>query len=186
MAEAYPTFLAGQRVVASLLRSSQEQVARKTSDTARAAVTTTSADPHLQFEVVANAVYRWHGWVKYDGPTAADLSLDFSAPSGSLGEWAAVGIGHSPVIGATAGGVIQTDTPDARGYLTRFETNDVTSARSYGTLGTGGTPVTAWLYGTLRTSTTPGTFSLDWAQLSSNAVAVTLYTDSWLSMLRVA
>jgi hypothetical protein len=186
MAEAYPTYLAGQRITAALARSSQEQVARKTSDTARSAVTTTSADPHLQFEVVANAVYRWHGWVKYDGPTAADLSLDFSAPSGSLGEWAAIGIGHSPVIGATAGGVIQTDTPDARGYLTRFETNDVTSARSYGTLGTGGTPVTTWLYGMLRTSTTPGTFSLDWAQLSSNATAVTLYTDSWLSLLRIA
>ncbi|MFE1192938.1 hypothetical protein ACFW6E_09070 [Streptomyces olivaceoviridis] len=186
MAEAYPTFLAGQRLTASLLRSSQEQVARKTSDTSRAAVTTTSPDPHLQFEVAANAVYRWQGWVKYDGPTAADLSLDFSAPVGSLGEWAAIGIGHSPVIGASPAPALQTDTQDARGYLTRFETNDVTSARSYGTLGTGNTPVTTWLYGMLRTSTTAGTFSLDWAQLASNATAVTLYTDSWLSMLRIA
>ncbi|MEV8032291.1 hypothetical protein [Streptomyces sp. NPDC086182] len=186
MAEAYPTFLAGQRITATLLRSGQEQVARKTSDTSRSAVTVTSADPHLQFEVVANAAYRWHGWVKYDGPAAGDLALDFSAPSGALGEWAAIGVGNSPVIGASAAPALLTDTQDARGYLARFETNDVTSARSYGTLGTGGTPLTAWLYGTLRTSTSPGTFSLDWSQFTSNATALTLYTDSWLSLLRVA
>lgn len=186
MAEAYPTFLGGQRITAALLRSAQEQVARKTADTPRAATTTASADPHLQFEVVANGVYRWHGWIKYDGPTAADLNLDFSAPAGSFGEWMALGVGHSPVIGASAAPAFLTDTPDARGYLTRFETNDVTSARSYGCLGTGGVPLTMQLNGTLRVGASAGTFSLDWAQFVSNATAVTLYTDSWLSMLRVA
>jgi hypothetical protein len=186
MAEAYPTFLAGQRLTAGLLRSSQEQVARKTADTGRAATTTTVADPHLQFDVLANAVYRWHGWIKYDGPTAADLNVDFSAPALSLGEWTAIGPGHSPVIGSSSAPALITDTQDARGYLMRVETNDVTSARSYGCLGTGGIPLTLQLYGTLRVGATAGTFSLDWAQLVSNATACTLYTDSWLSMLRVA
>jgi hypothetical protein len=186
MAEAYPTFLAGQRITASLLRSSQEQLLRKTSDTSRAATTTTTADPHLQMDVVAGAVYRWHGWIKYDGPTAADLNVDFSAPTGSLGEWTAIGAGHSPVIGASNAPALITDTQDARGYLMRVEANDVTSARSYGTLGTGGVPLTLQLYGTLRVGSTAGTFSLDWAQLASNATACTLYTDSWLSVLRVA
>lgn len=186
MPEAYPTFLAGQRLTASLLRSAQEQVARKTADTSRAAVTTTAPDPHLQFDVVAGAVYRWHGWVKYDGPTAADLSLDFGAPSGSLGEWAAIAVGSSPVIGASSVPAFQTDTQDSRGYMVRTETNDVTAARSYGTLGTNNVPLTAWLYGMLRVGPTGGTFSLDWAQFTSNATPVTLYTDSWLSMLRIA
>ena len=186
MAEAYPAFPGGQRITATLLRSSQEQVARKTADTARAAVSTASADPHLQFEVVALGVYRWHGWIKYDGPTAADLNLDFSAPSGSFGEWSAIGVGHSPVIGASSVPALQTDTPDARGYLIRVETNDVTSARSYGTLGTGGVPLTMQLNGMLRVGAVGGTFSLDWAQFASNASPVTLYTDSWLSLLRIA
>jgi hypothetical protein len=186
MAEAYPTYLAGQRFTAALARAGQPQVARKTSDTARAATTTATADPHLQFEVVANGVYTWNGWIKYDGPTAADLNVDFSAPSGALGEWTAIGAGHSPVIGSSSGPALITDTQDARGYLMRVETNDVTSARSYGCLGTGGIPLTLQMYGTLRVSSTPGTFSLDWAQLVSNATACTLYTDSWLSMLRVA
>jgi hypothetical protein len=186
MAEAYPTYLAGQRITAALVRAGQPQVARKTSDTARAATTTATADLHLQFEVVANGVYTWNGWIKYDGPTAADLNVDFSAPSGALGEWTAIGAGHSPVIGASAAPALITDTQDARGYLMRVEANDVTSARSYGTLGTGGIPLTLQMYGTLRVGSTGGTFSLDWAQLVSNATAVTLYTDSWLSMLRVA
>jgi hypothetical protein len=186
MAEAYPTYLAGQRITAALVRAGQPQVARKTSDTARAATTTATADPHLQFEVVANGVYTWNGWIKYDGPTAADLNVDFTAPSGSLGEWTAIGAGHSPVVGASAAPALITDTQDARGYLMRVEANDVTSARSYGTLGTGGIPLTLQMYGTLRVGSTGGTWSLDWAQLVSNATAVTLYTDSWLSMLRVA
>lgn len=186
MAEAYPTFLAGQRITAGLLRSAQEQVARKTADTARAATTTATADPHLQFDVAANAAYRWHGWIKYDGPTAADLNVDFTAPAGTFGEWTAIGAGHSPVIGSSIAPALITDTQDARGYLMRVETNDVTSARSYGCLGTGGIPLTLQLYGTVRVGSTGGTFSLDWAQLVSNATACTLYTDSWLSMLRVA
>jgi hypothetical protein len=186
MAESYPTYLGGQRITASLLRSGQEVVARKTADTSRAATTTTTPDPHLQFDVVANAVYRWHGWLKYDGPTAADILIDSSAPSGALGEWSAIGVGHSPVIGASATPAFQTDTQDGRGYLMRVETNDVTAARSYGCLGTGLVPLTMQLYGTLRVGTTGGTLSLDWAQATSNATACTLYTDSWLSMLRIA
>ncbi|MHB9857604.1 hypothetical protein [Streptomyces sp. YIM S03343] len=186
MAEAYPTFLGGQRLTASLLRSSQWQVARKGADTARSATTATTADPHLQFEVVANAVYAWHGWIKYDGPTAADINIDFSAPTNSLGEWTAIGPGHSPVIGASAAPALITDTQDARGYLMRIEANDVTAARSFGTLGTGNVPITMQLYGMLRVSSTAGTFSLDWAQFASNATACTLYTDSTLFMLRIA
>lgn len=186
MAEAYPTALAGQRLTASLLRAMQWQTARKTADTPRSATTTTTADPHLWFDVAANGVYIWHGWIKYDGPAAADLNVDFSTPSGALGEWTAIGPGHSPVIGANTTPAFLTDTQDARGYLMRVETNDVASARSYGCLGTGGVPLTLQLYGTLRVGSTAGTFSLDWAQFVSNASACTLYTDSWLSMLRIA
>lgn len=186
MSEAYPTFLAGQRITASLLSSAQPMVARKTADTARSATTTTAADPHLQFEVAANAVYILDGWIKYDSPTAADINIDWTAPSGSLGEWTAIAVGHSPVIGSSNVPALITDTQDARGYLLRLETNDITSARSYGGLGTGGTPLTMHIKGTLRVSSTAGTYSMDWAQFVSNATATTVYTDSWLRLQRVA
>lgn len=186
MTEAYPTLLAGQRITASLLSSMQPQVARKTADTARSSTTTATADPHLQFEVVANAVYIMDGWIKYDGPTAADINIDWSAPSGSLGEWVAYGVGNSPVIGSSAAPALQTDTQDARGYMIRVETNDITSARSFGTLGTGITPITLAIMSTLRVGSTAGTYSMDWAQFASNATACTIYTDSWLRLQRIA
>lgn len=188
MAEAYPTLLAGQRLTASLLSSMQSQVARKTADTSRSATTTTTPDPHLQFTVAANAVYVWWGWLKYDASTAGDIAFDFSTPSGALGEWTGWGPGIGRVISATdaATPAFTVDTVQTTGYLIRIETNDVAAARTFGGLGTGGTPLTALIHGTLRVSTVGGTFSFDWAQRASDATASTIYTDSWITMQRVA
>jgi hypothetical protein len=160
------------------------QFVRKTADTQRAATTTTAADPHLTFELEANAVYALDGWIKYDGPTAADLNIDWTAPSGCLGEYTAWGVGNA-VIGSSSAPALQTDTQDVRGYMSRTETNDIAQARSFGCLGTGGTPLTLQIKGTVRTGSTAGTYSLDWAQVTSNATAVTLYTDSWLRLQRI-
>lgn len=184
MAESYPTFLAGQRITAGLLSSAQSLVVRKTADTARSATTTTTADPHLQLTVEANAVYVWDGWIKYDADAAGDLNLDFTAPSGALGEWVGLGAGN-PVTGASATPTLRIDTAGASGYLIRTETTDVAAARSFGGLGAG-TTLTVQLNGTLRVSTTAGTFSLDWAQAASVATATTLFTDSWFRFQRVA
>ena len=187
MAEAYPTPLAGQRLTSSLLRSMQSQVARKTADTARAATSTAVADPHLFFEVEANAVYIWHGWIKYDASTAGDIGIDWTAPSGALGEWRGWGPGVNRIVGATDATppVIQADTSAATGYMVRIESNDVTSLRTFGGLGAGNL-LTMSLDGTLRVASTGGTFSLDWAQRTSDATATTLYTDSWISLQRIA
>lgn len=184
MAESYPTPLAGQKITAALLRSMLPMTARKTSDTARSATTTTTADPHLQFDVVANAVYTWMGWVKYDADTAGDLNLDFTAPSGSLGEWFNLGAGN-PVTGASATPTLRVDTQGVSGYMIRTETNDVTQSRSFGALGLGITLGVA-MWGMLRVGSTAGTFSLDWAQGTSSASATTLYTDSSITMFRIA
>lgn len=185
MAEAYPTPLAGEPITASLLRSMLPMTARKTADTSRAATTTVTADPHLQFEVEANAVYTWHGWIKYDGPAAADFNIDFTAPSGALGEWTGWGAGVAFITSVNTTPALIQDTSSTRGYLIRTESNDVSQSRSFGTLAAG-TPLTADLKGTLRVGSTAGTFSMDWAQLASDAGSTTLYTDSWLEMRRVA
>lgn len=184
MAEAYPTPLAGQRLTAALLRSMQPQTVRKTSDTPITASTTPVADPHLTFSVEANAVYTWWGFVKYDGATGGDILLSFTAPSGALGEWTGHGAGIT-VIGSTSTPTLEIDTSRTNGYMQRVESNDVTQSRSFGALGVGNA-LTVDMKGTLRVGSTAGTWALSWAQNSSNATATTLYTDSYITLLRVA
>lgn len=185
MVEYYPQPLAGQRLRASTLRDMLPKTSRKTADTSRSATTTATADPHLTFEVEANAVYVWEGFLKYDAATGGDLLVDFSVPTGALGEWGAHGPGIV-VIGADDSPLgLQTDTVQSTGYMLRVEVNDVTQSRTYGGLGTG-TGITVFIAGTLRVGSTSGTFSLDWAQGTSNATATTLFTDSWLKMQRIA
>lgn len=183
MAEAYPVPLAGQRLTATLLRSMLPQTVRKTSDTARSATTTTTADPHLQYEVEANAVYIWDGWLKFDGDAAADINFDFTTPAGALGEWTGFAAGN-PVTGASATPTLRIDTAGVSGYLIRTESNDVAAARSFGTLGVGQL-LSAQLNGTLRVGASAGTFSFDWAQGTSSATATTVYTDSWIRFQRI-
>lgn len=184
MAEAYPTPLAGQRLTASLLRSMQPQTLRKTADTSITASTSPTADPHLTFDVTASAVYVWWGWLKYDGATAGDLLVSFTAPSGALGEWAGHGTGIT-VIGSSSTPTLETDTVRTNGYMQRTESNDVTQSRSFGALGVGNA-LTVDIKGTLRVGSTAGTWALAWAQNASSATATTLYTDSYIALQRIA
>ncbi|MEU5596810.1 hypothetical protein [Streptomyces sp. NPDC020298] len=184
MAEAYPTFLAGQRLTASLLRSAQVQCLRKTADTSRSATTTQTADPHLQMDVVAGGVYTIWGWLKYDALAAADFVVGFSYPTGSLGEWVGVG-GGTTVTSSTAGGGTQQDAVSTWGYNVRLETTDIPATRTYGGLGVGNT-LTVDIKATFRIGATAGTLALTWAQSSSSATATTVYTDSWLNVQRTA
>lgn len=174
MVEYYPQWLAGQDITADQLNEMIPKVIRKTTDTARTSTTTTTADPELSLTLAANAVYVWDGWVKYSADPAVDMTVDFTVPSGALGEWAAHGAGSGTAGVTTAG------------YLIRTESNDVAQARNYYGLNAGDSqPLTVFLYGTIRTSS-GGTFSLDWAQGSSGASATTVYTDSWLRFQRIA
>lgn len=184
MAEAYPTPLAGQRLTASLLRSMQTQCLRKTSDTSRSATTTLAADPHLQMDVAAGGVYALWGWMKYDALAAADIVVGFSFPTGTLGEWTGIG-GGITVTSATAGGGTQQDAVSTWGYNVRLETTDLVNTRNFGALGVG-TTLTVLINGTFRIGSTAGTLALTWAQGASNATATTVYTDSWINVLRVA
>ncbi|MGY5048310.1 hypothetical protein ACWDE0_22160 [Streptomyces sp. 900105755] len=184
MAESYPSFAGGQRITGALLRSGQPRTARKTADTSRSASTTTTPDPHLQFDVEANAVYTWSGWIKYDADVLGDLILDFTAPAGALGEWYNLGAGN-PVTGASSTPTLRVDTQGVSGYMIRTETNDVAQSRSFGALGVGITMAVS-IGGVLRMGATAGTWTLDWAQGASSATATTLYTDSYITMIRTA
>ncbi|MFI9200152.1 hypothetical protein [Streptomyces sp. NPDC053048] len=172
MAESYPTFLAGQRLTASLLTSALPQVARKTADTSRASTTTFASDPHLTFSVEANAVYVVDGWIKYFADPTPDIQVKFDAPTGSLGEWHQVAAGSS------------TTTTTTVGYSVRTDTNDLTVSRNF--YGVSDWDLGAVIHATLRVGSTAGTFALQWAQSTSSATATIVYTDSWLRLQRIA
>lgn len=174
MVEYYPQWLAGQDITADQLNEMIPKVVRKTADTSRSSTTTTTADPELSLTLAANAVYVWDGWLKYSADPAVDMTVDFTVPSGALGEWSA----HAA--GSGTGGSLTV------GYSIRTESNDISQPRNYyGTTAADNAPLTAFLYGTIRTSS-GGTFSLDWAQGSSGASPTTVYTDSWLRFQRIA
>lgn len=185
MAESYPSLAAGQRITASLLRSMQPQFARKTADTSRAATTTLADDPHLTWQIEANAVYNVSGWIKYDATTAADANFGFTVPAGADGEWMIYGVGHSPVITFTNTGTALLDNTSSRGYPLRLESVDLAGTRNIGGLGVGIT-LASEIRATVRTSSTAGTLALKWAQLASDATAMTVYTDSMLRLDRLA
>lgn len=172
MPESYPTYAAGQRITAALLRSAQPQAVRKTADESRAATTALADDTHLIFAAEANAVYTMYGWVKYFADPAPDIKMQFTVPTGCLGEWAWIMPGQATVAGSV------------NGYAVRTESNDVGAVRTgYGTSDTQqNTPVS----GIFRMSSTPGNIALQWAQNVSNATATTLFTDSWLMFQRIA
>jgi hypothetical protein len=183
-AEAYPTLFAGQRVLASLVRSMQTQTLRKTADTSITASTTQTTDPHIQMTVAANAVYEFWGWIQYDADLTGDLSVGWTSPAGSQGTWMGHG-GGTTVTSATAGGGTQQNATSTWGYNIRLEPTDITTGRTFGGLAVGN-KITVLFQGTLRTSVVGGTFGLAWAQSASSATATTLYTDSWLAVLRSA
>jgi hypothetical protein len=173
-AESYPTPLAGQKITASLLRSMLPQVVRKTADTSRSATTTFADDDHLVYAAEASAVYTMVGWIKYFADSTPDIKVQFTVPTGCLGEWAWMMPGQ-----LTAGATVN-------GYSIRTETNDVGSGNfrtGYGTTdSTHFTPMS----GLFRMSTTAGNIALQWAQNTSNATATVLYTDSWMQFTRIA
>lgn len=172
--EYYPQWLSGQNITADQLNEMLPKVARKTVDTSKTSTTTVAADAELQTTLSANAVYIWDGWVKYSADPTADFVVDFTAPSGALGEWGAHGAGSG-----TAGSV-------STGYSIRTESNDIQQFRTYyGTTAADNAPLTVFLYGTIRTSS-GGTFSLDWGPSNNVASPVTVYTDSWLRFQRIA
>jgi hypothetical protein len=177
MAERYPIVRAGKRVTGAFLESFQPQFVRKTADTAR--TSGTGADPELQFEVEANAVYEMRGMVYCSGTASTDdINIDFSAPSGTDGTWSGHGMSNDALPDGS-GGTVGTVAPKLLG-------TGITSGRSFGT-GTGGAsaPAAIAITATIIVGSTAGTYSLDWNRLGGSGT-VTVYQDSFMMFTRVA
>ncbi|MEV1049673.1 hypothetical protein [Streptomyces sp. NPDC049887] len=144
--------------------------ALKGSSTSRASTTTVTADPELSVDVEANAEYVLDAYIRYSGSTAADITIQFTGPSGSSGSYG----GYMLDIGETveAGAKRSIRTP-------------INSARDVGCISTS-TAMVMLIKGRLIVGGTAGAFSFDWAQRVSNGTATVVESDSWFSVRRVA
>jgi len=165
---AFPTFFAGQRLTAALLRSMQPITVVKAADESVTSSTTLQDDNHLILPLEANATYTLEGGLYYDGQfNAGNLKLTWTLPASATFYWSANG----PATGGAAA----------------YASNAVTSGNiSLGTYGTGGAKTTASVNATVVTVGTAGNMTLRWAQDTSNATATTIYAKSWLRAWRIS
>jgi len=182
----YPTWVAGEDITADKLNSMLPRFALKTADESVTSSTTMQNDDELLFSVDANATYAMDGWLKYSAATnPGDINIQFTTPSGTLGEW--TGIGNGTTVYTGSGGVATTtDTASSVGYMVRTESSDVGAARAYGGIAGATNVFAVQIKGTWRTSSTAGTLQLQWAQNGSSATATTVYTDSWFRLQRIS
>lgn len=169
MANVYPTILAGQRITTALLESMLPVTAIKTASTSRASTTTVSADPELQFSVVAGAEYVFYGYIRYSGVDTSDIDVQFTAPTGATGSWSGNMLINGQIDGGTHSGI-------------RVAFN---AERTWATPSTSAAQ-TCLIRGRLTMGGTAGTFSMDWAQNISGATATVVEADSWIRLDRVA
>lgn len=138
----------------------------KSSDETVTSSTTFQNDDELFVSVVANAQYFVEFFVIYDAVQAADIKIEWSAPTGSTFDWTHGGLGTSAT--GSTGSV-------SRNY------------RSLGDIGTIGGPSASGGAlaiipgeGRLVTSGTAGLFRFRWAQNSSNSNGTIVKANSVL------
>lgn len=153
----------------------RQQFVYKTVDTPRNNTTTTVADPDLQFTVAANAVYTMEGFIIVSGDAGSGqgrINLDWSAPTLATGKW--------------TGTLVDGNATGEPTAIRQFA-NDLTAARGSSTYGSAaGSEVGIILRGILETANAAGTYSFDWAQITSDAAATTVKAGSWLALTRRA
>jgi hypothetical protein len=157
----YPAFFVGQRLTATLLTSAQEISAWKIASTSRNTTISRTADPDLTLSVEANSLYTGKFVIVYSSTSVTPgLNWSFGVPAGATGHYT-----------YTAG---QTTT-DTNIYFAIASGGGPPTIN--GTLGLSGQ---FWL----DTAATAGTFSINWAQLVSNAANVTLEAGCYMTLKR--
>lgn len=142
----------------------------KPSNVAIASNTTLQNDSALLLSVDASAEYEITGKIIYTQGVTGQLKMGWSAPTGAVMDWTAVGLASS--VTAAASGSIDVTTWT------------ITASPVVG--GTNAVTVAAHIFGHLTTSTTAGTLQFKWAQSVSSATGVTVFAGSYLIARQIA
>jgi len=142
---------------------------RKTANEAVAVSATLQDDDHLFFALAANETWIFELLLWVAGPTAADIKLAFTVPTGATLIWS--GHGHNLNVVLTDEGTIVNPPAEASGTSLAF--------------GTQGTKVPLRLFGMVVNGANAGNLQLQWAQNGATGTT-TVYANSWLKATRVA
>lgn len=169
----YPAYLAGMILTADRLIASQPDIVTKGSTESVTSSTTLQNDDELFLSVEANATYTMELCLFHDSDTgaASDVKIGWSYPSGATMNW---GVHGANTAATSSSGVTSTN----------MQTRIISEVAAFG--GGDSTGTTAYVEGVLITSSTAGTFRLQWAQETSNAVASNVRAGSWLKLQRTA
>lgn len=143
---------------------------RSTDSTPRTNNTMTADDQLVIAGCVANAVYIFEGWVNWSCASAVpDIKFDFTGPTGAT--MPARNFMAQTTTASTAIGSVDT------GVGTTLGGDDVR--------GTINGQLSGLYNGTLFMSSTAGSFTLNWAQNTTDANGVTLKQGSWIKLTRI-
>ena len=174
-----PQFVAGQKIRASDLNAGQPLLARVASDVTTISNTTLINITGLVVAVEANSTYAIDGWIFYQSPSAADIKLNVTLPSGAVCTMGAYG---PPTTGAPFSG-----TSPRVNYLDMG-----VFASSGGSYLHGGDTEFAGVWASLRpagvlvTSSTAGNLQFQFAQNTSTATNTIVKAGSWLRLVKLA
>lgn len=164
----YPQWLAGEEPTPEKLNALILS-ARKTS-TEAVTSSTMQDDDQLFVAVEASAVYRVELWMVYDAPTAGDIKIGWTGPSGATMTWT--------VMGATTAEA----TPSSVATM-NLQSRLITEVAALG--GSTSTGVGAIAFGTLIVGSTAGTLQFQWAQNSASGTT-NVRSSSHLLLTRIA
>lgn len=165
------TFLAGQNFTAANANNLAGIITKmKSTDNSLPNNTTTlTNDGELILPVGANTKYILVSSLQYDSSTTADISINFTTPSGSTGNWTSFGLDVTTGAGAATGLIVT-----------------IASAIG-GAASAGGTNVGARQLmlpmGSIVTGANAGNVQLQFAQRISDASTTTLRAGSWVMLI---
>ncbi len=161
---AVPTWVIGQVLPASDLNTwLKSRILQKASDTSRANNATPSADPDLVMALEANATFAVEMCLIYDANSTANFQLEVTGPAGATGLVGMLGTGNGGGFG---------------------NTNRVLGSAVIFGGGGAGFPIPLIVQGVVAISSTAGSYSLLWAQGTSNATATILKAGSYMKVTR--
>lgn len=141
----------------------------KTSDESVISSTSLQDDNQLLLAVAANTTYLMDLLIIVNSPTAADLKLGWSGPSGATLEWA-----------TNAPHTAQTNFDSSTISVNRLGIGSAADAAGFGS------DVIFRPSGLLIVSSTAGTLTFRWAQTTSTASNTTVKANSFLRLRKVA